>query len=406
MTLTINHSIAQWHEQFERHAVQIKTSETTWNSQLVLQTIEILLSLEPAQASDDLNRLFELHVRFFVLNDILKHIASHSSSFGAFIGFHTHVAINDLHKSIHQLMAGSALQLDDPTVLIHLNESIEFLRPHLLVNNKEENVLTSAYFWIWRYWISPVLLEQERLDYEQQCLLDMLPQALNKPSQYAVLLAQCWTSFYSKQDEEALLKLAEMANEMQLNDDDVEQFVNQLIQDKDWSRLHLWLVELGSLIDKLNFSFKDTYFRYWDLVVEQIPESEPQMWEIIEQHIHFARTNYRDKLLMYGKWEKWAELVIALELDPLQFRASELTEIEKKAPHALLPFYHQAVERYVWQKNRRDYKAAAKLLKRIARIYKKTKKVERWEQFIQAFAARHSRLRALQEELKKGNLLT
>jgi uncharacterized Zn finger protein len=82
-----------------------------------------------------------------------------------------------------------------------------------------------------------------------------------------------------------------------------------------------------------------------------------------------------------------------------------LQPIEKDAPELLLPFYHQAVERYIAHKNRDGYKAAVKLLKRLSKIYKKMKREEPWEQFITALAVRNSRLRALQEELRKGKLI-
>lgn len=63
------------------------------------------------------------------------------------------------------------------------------------------------------------------------------------------------------------------------------------------------------------------------------------------------------------------------------------------------------MERHVLLKNRSGYKAAVKLLKRLAKLYKKLKREERWEEFIIVFSSRHSRLRALQEELRKGKLI-
>ncbi|MNH35848.1 hypothetical protein D3C79_965770 [compost metagenome] len=71
----------------------------------------------------------------------------------------------------------------------------------------------------------------------------------------------------------------------------------------------------------------------------------------------------------------------------------------------MLPFYHQAVERFVLEKNRHSYKAAVKLMKRLAKLYKKLKREERWEEFLEVFTSRNSRLRALQEELRKGKLI-
>ncbi|MNT90218.1 hypothetical protein D3C72_2310820 [compost metagenome] len=57
------------------------------------------------------------------------------------------------------------------------------------------------------------------------------------------------------------------------------------------------------------------------------------------------------------------------------------------------------------EKNRHSYKAAVKLMKRLAKLYKKLKREERWEEFLEVFTSRNSRLRALQEELRKGKLI-
>jgi hypothetical protein len=134
------------------------------------------------------------------------------------------------------------------------------------------------------------------------------------------------------------------------------------------------------------------------------PEAEPLLFETLAQMLPFSRTYYQETLLTYEKWEQWIDYQLATGGEPLEFRATTLAPIEKNAPEALLPFYHQAVERYVQQKNRDSYKLAVKLLKRLFRMYKKMKQEDRWMLFLETFTARYSRLRALQQELQKGNL--
>lgn len=130
------------------------------------------------------------------------------------------------------------------------------------------------------------------------------------------------------------------------------------------------------------------------------------MWRTLQEMLPFSRTVYEDALAAHGRWDRWIDLQMCMGRDPLSLRVTALKPVEKEAPELLLPFYHQAVERYVLQKNRDGYKAAAKLLKRLAKLYARLKKGERWALFIAAFASRNSRLRALQEELRKGDLLS
>ncbi len=129
------------------------------------------------------------------------------------------------------------------------------------------------------------------------------------------------------------------------------------------------------------------------------------MWDSLVSLLPLTRELYEKKLMETGQWQRWMDFQLSLGSDPLEFRVTDLAPIDKGAPEALLPFYHQAVERYVLLKNRDGYKTAVKLLKRLAKLYKRLKRESRWEAFFDAFVDRHSRLRALQEELRKGKLL-
>lgn len=59
---------------------------------------------------------------------------------------------------------------------------------------------------------------------------------------------------------------------------------------------------------------------------------------------------YEEALLAHEKWRSWIDYQLSIRSEPLSFRVSVLQPIEKNAPELLLPFYHQAVERYVLEK--------------------------------------------------------
>jgi uncharacterized Zn finger protein len=96
------------------------------------------------------------------------------------------------------------------------------------------------------------------------------------------------------------------------------------------------------------------------------------------------------------------DLQLANRISPLSLYALELRAIEEYDPGLLLPLYHQAAERAVLEKNRASYKTAVRLLKKLYSYYKLLKKEDRWERYINRLADKFSRLRAFQEELKKG----
>lgn len=61
----------------------------------------------------------------------------------------------------------------------------------------------------------------------------------------------------------------------------------------------------------------------------------------------------------------------------------------------------QAIE----ERNRKSYRRAVRYLKKLRMLYKKLKRTNEWDVFIVQIASLHSRLRALQEELRKGKLI-
>jgi uncharacterized Zn finger protein len=129
------------------------------------------------------------------------------------------------------------------------------------------------------------------------------------------------------------------------------------------------------------------------------------MWQSLGELLPTTYRIIEDLYYEKRQWKPWIEMQIAQGYDPFTHRVHVLQPIEKESPELLLPYYHQAVEHYIRLKNRHDYKSAVRLLKRLEKVYKKMKQPERWEAFFTRFVSRFSRLRALQEELKKGKLL-
>ncbi len=93
---------------------------------------------------------------------------------------------------------------------------------------------------------------------------------------------------------------------------------------------------------------------------------------------------------------------LANRVSPNDLYSVDLQSVEKQNPALVLPLYHQAVERCIAGKNRTAYKSATKLLKKLNNLYKKLDRLNDWEDYIYRLAVKYSRLRALQEELRKG----
>jgi uncharacterized Zn finger protein len=70
-----------------------------------------------------------------------------------------------------------------------------------------------------------------------------------------------------------------------------------------------------------------------------------------------------------------------------------------------LGMLHQSALNEINQKNRSSYKAAVRHLKKLRTLYKKTKRVDDWQYFLDSLMEKTKRLRAFHEECKRSKLI-
>lgn len=349
-----------------------------------------------------LDRIYLLNAYIFLLGKISQ--SSGPSDYGT--GYKTRLALEDVMDLIHSLLRqGIQLTEADKRAWLRIMETLGAVR-QLISDHPQNDAMLHLYHQLWQDWIRPNMSDA-RPYLDELSALDDLIQASNRrvqpfPWQYFKTMML----FYLARDQEAWETLRGLSRAIFLTTSHLTPFFAPLYEAKDWQRLTAWLAATGPMLRKYhNEHFQSQYLDYWSGMLRHSPEAEPLLFETLSKMLPFSRTYYQETLLTYGKWEQWIDYQLAIGGEPLEFRATTLAPIEKNAPEALLPFYHQAVERYVQQKNRGSYKLAVKLLKRLFRMYKKMKREDRWMLYLETFTTRYSRLRALQEELQKGNLL-
>lgn len=395
-------SIPEWHELFELCNRSLENN--TRNSQYVKEALTAINKIKPALPSI-LDELFSLHAHLFVLQQVTQKAEISGFNYGSYMLFHTHVAASDLQGSIERIFANKSQITRDSEYWPHVLETLTFLRKQMLMETQDRSYFLNQYDQLWKDWLIPYLTDGQMFEEELQHLYAAEAELGKELYRSPWLLAQSWMHFYLSQDQEALTLLKTLSNQIKIPLEHLFGFLYKLADTQDWTRLRHWLVEIIPLMEYRRDGLNE-YSDIWDMVIEQIPEAEQQMWEALIQMLPNSYDVYEDQLLARGKWQQWIDYQLSSGSEPLDFRATVFTPIEKNAPELLLPFYHQAVERYILQKNRQSYKTAVKLLKRLAKLYKKMKKEPTWELFFDAFSLRHSRLRALQEELRKGKLLS
>lgn len=228
--------------------------------------------------------------------------------------------------------------------------------------------------------------------------------AKEKTNELFRIVASAWMHYFMDGDQKAW-RLLEAADRNRLKPKQLLRFLRLMEENGEWRRLEAWLSHRAIEGVVRNSGSLHEYGRYWDVVIEQLPDAEEQMWSAITSLLPFTDSLYDERLFRFGHWRQWADYHLSLGNDPLNFLANNLKVIEKEAPEVLLPLYHQGVEKNLSLKSRDGYKQAAKQLKRLAKLYGKLKREAQWEAYMETFASRHSRLRTLQGELWKAGLI-
>ncbi|KOY14252.1 SWIM zinc finger family protein [Paenibacillus xylanivorans] len=428
--------IAEWHELFRACLKRLGTG--TPSTSYVQAAADELYSIKP-KLSAGMDQLFELHVQLYLIRFCVpgRNSITHTP---VYLSYPAQLAVDALQKGLEQILS-RPLDLSDlkGTKLEQhwkrLEETSAYLRTQMISETSSMMFFTPIYRQLWLNWIVPHLQENRKtLDSELEFLQEMengltAASIPPKPGESVLsvanltengsgapiksvtlplplVLAQSWMYFHLGQDEQAWQRLTSGSSAYGIPPEHLLHFLHVLSDSLEWKRLSEWLVQLGPLLANRRNSPLNDYMQLWDTAIHHLPDVEHRMWDTLVSMLPHSRPAYEEAMHSRGQWRRWMDFQLSTETEPLEFRVAVLQPIEKDAPELLLPFYHQAVDRYIGHKNRDGYKAAVKLLKRLSKIYKKLKQEEHWEQFITTLAVRNSRLRALQEELRKGKLIS
>ncbi|WP_342553806.1 SWIM zinc finger family protein [Paenibacillus sp. FSL R7-0652] len=453
-------SIPQWHELFRASLKRLGTG--TAAAAYIQEAADELYAIKP-KMSAAMDQLFELHVQLYLMRYCIPPARNSITHTPVYLSYPAQLAVDALQKAIDSLLLQplNLSGLDSKAleqVWARLDETAAYLRAEMLPETANMMFFTPIYSKLWLHWIVPKLQgKRDMLESELTALArveanliasmgtaetassnssvlkaagkdtshddiennedsgtrtqgtspvtEKMGRKSKQPLPLPLVLAQSWMYYHLKQDVSAWQKLVHGSSAYGIPPEHLLYFLHTLADEADWPRLAEWLAQLGPLLANRRNSPLQDYMRLWDTAIQHVPEAEHRMWDTLVGMLPHSRPAYEDAMHSRGQWRRWIDFQLSTGTEPLEFRVAVLQPIEKDAPELLLPFYHQAVERYIGHKNRDGYKAAVKLLKRLSKIYKKMKREEPWEHFITALAVRNSRLRALQEELRKGKLI-
>ncbi|AHM63956.1 hypothetical protein PPSQR21_002450 [Paenibacillus polymyxa SQR-21] len=397
--------VSEWHDLFDQ-CIALNHVHTQ-NSQYVQSALASIYAVKPP-LSPGMQQLYGLHAHLRILEKLVPQAPMTGYPTHTYMGYYTQIAADELKEAIERDFERPLELTDEPMHEARMAETLAYLRQKMLTESRNGTYFSDAYYQFWLYWVHPARRDSSIYTEELQHLHAAEEERSATLARLPWMLARSWMYVYQAQDHKAweLLEEAERAFPLKISSSQLLLFLHALRQAADWVRLKDGLRHIGPLLHSHRDDHLQDYMHDWELVLQHLPEAEQDMWDTLMGMLPFAGGMYEEALLAHEKWRQWIDYQLSIRSEPLSFRVSVLQPIEKNAPELLLPFYHQAVERYVLEKNRSSYKAAVKLLKRLFKLYKKMKQETRWELFFMTFTSRHSRLRALQEELRKGKLLS
>ncbi|MFD2371654.1 SWIM zinc finger domain-containing protein [Brevibacillus sp. GCM10020057] len=180
-------------------------------------------------------------------------------------------------------------------------------------------------------------------------------------------------------------------------------YLKMFARSKDWSRFLTWIEWLQSLIGQAEPQTYQLVIAIWQEAMERVgrgDECGPGLKQFLPGSFH----EYAAYLYEQRQFRQWIDLQMSYQVPLTKIHATQFKEIENSEPGLLFPLYVREVNRLIGERNRPSYKEAIKLLKKVRTAYSKANLETRWERYIDRLTAKHNRLRAFQEELRRGNL--
>ncbi|RXZ00185.1 hypothetical protein [Fictibacillus sp. S7] len=350
---------------------------------------------------DDIGKLYRFHAQ---LETFLR-LTEYEKQFGIPDYLHSH-----FHLNLKQLVDGmfkTAMEMDARRLRSeHLDLIEESLREF-------QNIfkLPSRYFdTIFRVfqvgWATIYYVEKWAVSYEKQLLDEK-----EKGSRAQFLdMALVHFAFLRDDLKEAFKR---MESTEQFSSRHALIWLELLFHWEKWEALLKWLLALKpEFYRKTKDYYKDASVReefhqyiefFWKYA--QYTGEEKEYEEMLVDCLPVTFYEYNEFLHVQQDFKRWVELQLLMGYSPSLINSADLKDVEQLEMDVLLPIYHQSVDRLIREKNRKSYKLAIRFLKKLQSIYKKLDRSWQFNEYIEKLSAQYGRLRAFQEELRKGKFI-
>lgn len=391
--LTENSSVDEWYRFFTNWSRNLLTAmEINRASTELYNSYQQVLGVTQSWP-EELGQLFTVHANLFHLLTLQEYVRRKHSSYW----------LQDLAQTASNLVEQleATLYYLDQTIVHkqyhhHLVETLQKAK-ELKSCDPSSKALLYAYRLLWWELLRDPLWVQDETDELDQLIQDENVSATDK-SKYRMLRAHF--SVIEGKDEEALAVFVQCQG---LSLPFYLLYLKSFARNNEWVRVIQWVDQLETVIGTAESTDYRLIIAIWQHAMETVGrmnECGSNLHRFLPQSFH----DYSTYLVEHQKYKQWIDLHMSLRISSTEINNQIAKELEEVHPDLLIPYYIREVNLLINQRNRTAYRDAAKLLKKVRSCFAKANQNEKWERFILQLAAKHNRLRAFQEELKRGNL--
>ncbi len=189
-------------------------------------------------------------------------------------------------------------------------------------------------------------------------------------------------------------------------------WLEKLSSGKEWKRMGLYVDTFSTMVRPYIQTLHDHYARmdFTRVAIKTVgayakETKKHDLYEkILIQALPYSYRGYDEFLFDQGLYEKWCDLQGYIGFDISSIPTEKIRLLQKERPDVLLPLYHQSIQQHIEMKNRGNYREAVKQLKKLRTLYKKLKRPDDFQHFLELLLDKTKRLRAFHQECERGKL--
>ena len=216
--------------------------------------------------------------------------------------------------------------------------------------------------------------------------------------------------FLLKKDEEAIKRIHSLSTSITAY---MLYWIDYLTARRDWKRMDDYIsIFIQELKNFLAAEEDDDFCQeFTSMAIKAITayckaqNKEDLLEKAYIQTLPYSFRKYDDFLYSSNQLEKWIDLYTLMGYGIDYLGKDQIKKLQEFDSSLLLSLYHRSIQEHIDGKNREHYRIAVRQLKKLRTLYKKQKKQQEFERFLQVILERTKRLRAFHEECRKGKLI-